>query len=147
MLSVNKYVSEWSLQKKYKRGSCARQLFWLSDRSTQHTESCSGCTRFIPGAHTAVQKRKACVHTHSQACTHTPTHTHPHIPSGTFRSTLFCYCTTVGIINRLEKDYSINPLRDCFYSCLCNISQSQPIMPQPVNETQWVMRVINLSLN
>lgn len=88
------------------------------------------------GTHSSSEKKSMCAHTHPQACTHTPTHTHPHIPSGTFRSTLFCYCTTVGIINRLEKDYSINPLRDCFYSRLCNISQSQPIMPQPVNETQ-----------
>lgn len=56
------------------------------------------------------------------ACTYTPTHmhahthTHTHIPSGTFLDppSSVTGLLTVRIINRLGKDYSINPLQGRF---------------------------------
>lgn len=84
-----------------------------------------------------------------QACRHTFTHMHTctHPLLYFFRSTLFCYWPTVGIINRLEKDYSVNPLQGCFCSRLCNVSQREVAVPQPINHNRWMMRVINPSLN
>lgn len=98
--------------------------------------------RFMSVACEAVQQSRACTQTQF---THMHTSTHPLLYF--FRSTLFCYWPTVGIINRPEKDYSVNPLQGCFCSHLCNISQRDAAVPQPINHNQWEMRVINLSLN
>ena len=97
------------------------------------------------GAQDSTEKQSVRAHTHSHVCTHSHTHTQP--LRYFFRSTLFCYWPTVGIFNRLEKDYSINPLQDCFYSHLCDISQRESVLPRPINHSRWVMRAINLSLN
>lgn len=100
---------------------------------------------YSSGRQGSSEKQSRYAHTHSHVCMHIHTHTHPlqYFP----RSTLFCYWTAFGIINRLEKDYSVNPLQYCFYSHLCNISQRVSVMPQTLNHNQRVMRVINPSLN